>query len=225
MPPDTWVLVLVFQYPVHVPRGAPATPHLPLVQICVTPGDRYALVHTAQMDLGEHHATLTPPGGTPLVITTPMVAKATYDKALGGGVGLLLVPSVTPTEHLSQGRGPCRPLAGEPRDYPITHSLRPRSQDLEPHGADRLEGPDKANSGRAPAFPPHRAGPTCRLGRGQHLCARRWPPRRAYSCRAEPRTGGPRPLTVPELRACRRMCMPSGNLGSMSVAGTCGNAC
>ena len=44
----------------------------------------------ARLDLGDHRATLTPPGGLPLVITTPMVPKATYDKAR---VRLVLVPS------------------------------------------------------------------------------------------------------------------------------------
>ena len=51
------------------------------------------------------------------------------------------------------GGTPCRPLAGEPGDYPVTQSLGPRSQDLEPHGADWLEGPDVAYPSRAPAFP------------------------------------------------------------------------
>ena len=55
-------------------------------------------------------------------------------------------------EHLRQARGPCRPLAGEPGDYPVTHGLGSRPQDFEPHGADRLEGPDVAYPGRAPAF-------------------------------------------------------------------------
>ena len=50
---------------------------------------RYSMVDAARLDLGDHKATLSPPGGSPLVITTPMVAKATYDKAR---VGPVLVP-------------------------------------------------------------------------------------------------------------------------------------
>ena len=60
---------------------------------------RYAPVDTARLDLGDHQATLTPPGGTPLVITTPMVAKATYDKARAG---LVLVPSAPGAQQLSR---------------------------------------------------------------------------------------------------------------------------
>ena len=83
VPPDTRALVLICQCPVHVPRGAPATAPPP-VQICVKRGDRYTPVDTASMDLGDHKATLTPPGGNPLAIATPMVARATYDRARGG---------------------------------------------------------------------------------------------------------------------------------------------
>ena len=71
------------------PARYPSDPPPP-VQIWVKRGDRYTPVDTAQLDLGDHRATLTPPGGTPLVIATPMVAKATYDKARQG---LSLVPS------------------------------------------------------------------------------------------------------------------------------------
>ena len=92
VPPDTRALMLVCQCPVHVPRGAP-TAAPPPVQICVKRGDRYAPVDTASMDLGDHKATLAPPGGNPLAITTPMVAKATYDRARGG---LVLIPSGSP---------------------------------------------------------------------------------------------------------------------------------
>ena len=52
------------------------------------------------MDLGDHKATLTPPGGNPLAITTPMVAKATYDRARGGGGGLVLIPSALEAQQL-----------------------------------------------------------------------------------------------------------------------------
>ena len=48
---------------------------------------------------------------------------------------------------------------------------------------------------------------------------------RAYSCRAEPGAGGPRPLALSELRARRRTSMPSGVCGSPSVADTYRNAC
>ena len=56
-------------------------------------------------------------------------------------------------EHGGQGRGPCRPLAGEPGDYPVTQGLGLCSRDFEPHGAGRLEGPDVAFPGRTPALP------------------------------------------------------------------------
>ena len=55
---------------------------------------------TARLDLGDHRATLTPPGGSPLVIGTPMVTKATYDKARGG---LVLVPWALGAQHLRKG--------------------------------------------------------------------------------------------------------------------------
>ena len=96
VPPDTRALVLICQCPVHVPRGTPATAPPP-VQICVKRGDRYTPVDTASMDLGDHRATLTPPGGNPLAITTPMVAKATYDRARGG---LVVVPSALGAQQL-----------------------------------------------------------------------------------------------------------------------------
>ena len=96
VPPDTRALVLVCQCPVHVPRGTPATAPPP-VQICVKRGDRYTPVDTASMDLGDHKATLTPPGGNPLAITTPMVARATYDRARGG---LVVVPSALGAQQL-----------------------------------------------------------------------------------------------------------------------------
>ena len=75
--------------PVHVPRGTPATV-LPPVQVYIKWGDWYQPVDGARLDLGDHRVTLTPPGGAPLVITTPMLAKATCDKTR---VGLVLVPS------------------------------------------------------------------------------------------------------------------------------------
>ena len=86
VPRDTRGLVLINQCPVHVPRGTPATDPPP-----VQGGDRYTTVDTARLDLGHHRPTLTPPGGTHLVIATPMVTKATFDKSRGG---LVLVSSV-----------------------------------------------------------------------------------------------------------------------------------
>ena len=95
-PPDTRALVLVCQCSVHVPRTAQeAAP--PPVQICVKRGDRYAPIDTASLDLGDHRAVLTPPGGKPLVIATPMVAKATYDRARGG---LVIIPSALGAQQL-----------------------------------------------------------------------------------------------------------------------------
>ena len=69
------------------PARCPGDPPPPPVQICVKRGDRYAPVDTAGMHLGDHKATLTPPRGKPLIIATPMVAKATYGRARGGGGG------------------------------------------------------------------------------------------------------------------------------------------
>ena len=77
--------------------GTPRRPPPPPVQICVKRGDRYTPVETASMDLGDHRATLTPPGGNPLAITTPMVARATYDRARGG---LVVVPSALGAQQL-----------------------------------------------------------------------------------------------------------------------------
>ena len=84
-------------------------PPPPAVQICVKRGDRYAPVNTVGLDLGDHMASLTPPGGKPLIVATPMVTKATYDKARGG---LILVPSAlgasnsaTPTARAGAPRG------------------------------------------------------------------------------------------------------------------------
>ena len=65
--------------------------------MCVKRGDRYAPIDTARMDLGDHKAILAPPGGNPLPITTPMVAKATYDRARGG---LVLIPSALGAQQL-----------------------------------------------------------------------------------------------------------------------------
>ena len=97
LPHPPSALALVCQCPVHVPRGAPATPPPPRIQICVKRGDRYAPVDTAGMDLGDHRATLTAPGGNPLTIATPMVAKATYERARRG---LVLVPSALGAQQL-----------------------------------------------------------------------------------------------------------------------------
>ena len=55
----------------------------------------------ARRELGDYKATLTPPRGSPLVITTPMVAKATYDKAQAG---LLLVPSAPGAQMLRDAK-------------------------------------------------------------------------------------------------------------------------
>ena len=77
--------------------GARRPPLPPPVQICVKRGDRYTPVDTASMDLGDHKATLTPPGGNPLAIATPMVARATYDRARGG---LVVVPSALGAQQL-----------------------------------------------------------------------------------------------------------------------------
>ena len=77
----------------HPGSHPPPTP----VQVCIKRGGRYQPVDAARLDLGDHRATLTPPGGSPLVITTPMVAKATYDKA---GVALVLVPSASGDQML-----------------------------------------------------------------------------------------------------------------------------
>ena len=88
-PPNTRALVLISQCLVHVPRGTLAAAPPP-VHDCIKRRDRYTPVDTARLDLGDHRATLTLRGGTPLVIATPMVTKATFDKARGGPV---LVPS------------------------------------------------------------------------------------------------------------------------------------
>ena len=96
VPPDTRALVLICQCPVHVPRGDPATAPPP-VQICVKRGDRYTPVDTASMDLADHRATLAPPGRNALAITTPMVARATYDRARGR---LVVVPSALGAQQL-----------------------------------------------------------------------------------------------------------------------------
>ena len=85
-----------------ISHGVPQWPPPPPVQICVKRGDWYAPVDTARMDLGDHRATLTPPGGTPLIIATPMVAKATYNKTRGG---LALVPSAPGAQQLRDADG------------------------------------------------------------------------------------------------------------------------
>ena len=56
------------------------------MQVCVKRGD-----------LKDHKATLNLPGGPPFVIATPMVTKATYDKARGG---LVLVSSAPGAQQL-----------------------------------------------------------------------------------------------------------------------------
>ena len=77
--------------------GARRPPPPPPVQICVKSGDRYTPVDMASKDLGDHRATLTPPGGNLLAIATPMVARATYDRARGG---LVIVPSALGAQQL-----------------------------------------------------------------------------------------------------------------------------
>ena len=99
MAPGHGICVCLF-CPTPAPGGAPGHPGFgadmptpatapPPVQVCIKHGDRYTPVDTARVDLADHRATLTP-GGTPLDIATPMVTKATFDKARGG---LVLVPS------------------------------------------------------------------------------------------------------------------------------------
>ena len=78
--------------PARHPGAAP-----PPLQVCIKRGDCYTPVHSARLDLGDHRATLTAPGGSPLVIATPMVAKASYNKATGGPV---LVPSALGAQQL-----------------------------------------------------------------------------------------------------------------------------
>ena len=69
----------------------------PPVQVRIKRGDRYSPVDAARLGLGDHRAPLTPPGGSPLVITTPIVAKATYHKAR---MGLVPVPSAPGAQQL-----------------------------------------------------------------------------------------------------------------------------
>ena len=78
-------------------REEPRRPPHPRCMSASSGGDRYSPVHMALLDLGDHRATLTPPGGLALVIATPMVTKATYDKARGGRV---LVPSAPGAQQL-----------------------------------------------------------------------------------------------------------------------------
>ena len=77
--------------------GARRQPPPPPVQPCVKRGDQYTPVDTASMDLGDHRATPTPPGGNPLAIATPMVARTTYDRARGG---LVVVRSALGAQQL-----------------------------------------------------------------------------------------------------------------------------
>ena len=78
------------------PAGCPRRPPPPPVQICIKRGDRYAPADTAGLDPGDHRGTLTPLRGKPLIIATPMVAKATYKRARKG---LVLVPSALGDKH------------------------------------------------------------------------------------------------------------------------------
>ena len=77
-------------------RAAPSPPP-PRVQVCIKRGDRYQPVDAARLDLGDHRVALTLPGRSPLVITTPMVAKATYNKA---HTALVPVPSACGAQML-----------------------------------------------------------------------------------------------------------------------------
>ena len=45
-----------------------------------------------RLDLSDHRVTLAPARGSPVVITTPMVAKPTYNRA---GIALVLVSSAS----------------------------------------------------------------------------------------------------------------------------------
>ena len=93
VPPDSRALVLVCQCPVQVPHGTPAAPPPPPpVQVYIKRGDRYPPVDAAWLDLDDHRVTLTPPGGSPLVLTTAMVAKANHDQTRGA---LVLLPSAS----------------------------------------------------------------------------------------------------------------------------------
>ena len=166
VPPDARALVLICQCPVHVPRGTPATAPA-LVQVCIKRGYRYTPVDTARLDLGDHRATLTPPGGTPLVIATPMVTKATFDKARGG---LVLVHSAPGAQQLREA---------EWKGWSVSwKSYVQALQPTRPVGFKVLGGLDSPQAHRRAAgrdrFPdhgvrPHQARPACRLGVCQHL--------------------------------------------------------
>ena len=80
-----------------ISRAAPRPPSPPRMHVCIKRGDRYQPVDAARLDLGDHRVTLTLPGGSPLVITTPMVARATYDKAR---IAWVLVPSASGAQML-----------------------------------------------------------------------------------------------------------------------------
>ena len=70
--PDIRALVLVYQCSLHVLRGTPMPPPPPpSAGLQQMGGNRYAPVDTAWLDLGDHRATLSLPGGLPLVITRP----------------------------------------------------------------------------------------------------------------------------------------------------------
>ena len=68
------------------PRHYGSPPPPPPVHVCFKRGERYEQVDAARLDLDDHRVTLTPPGGSPLVL---LVARANYDKAR---IPLVLVP-------------------------------------------------------------------------------------------------------------------------------------
>ena len=78
-------------------RQSPPPPGPPM-QVCIKRGDRYRPIDAAQLELDDHRVTLTPfGGGGGLVLTTPMVTRANYDKTR---VALVLVPSASKAQML-----------------------------------------------------------------------------------------------------------------------------
>ena len=77
--------------PARNPAPPPPSADLPQMGVPVSAGGHGPARH------GDNRATLTPTTGSPLVIATPMVTKATYDKARGG---LVPVPSAPGAQQL-----------------------------------------------------------------------------------------------------------------------------